>query len=170
MCVALTLGLVAGCSSTADVISGEPEELLVALMAEVNATFTDGFRGESDYVPVTADNSEFALGLTPEQFTANVQGAFQARAMMMTTAETAILVHANDAGAAKEVAALIAAGFDSTQWICVMPDRSVVVTAGSWVFLAVGATDVVEAMVAAFDKLAKGTAGEPNVFYTGITG
>jgi hypothetical protein len=161
--------LLTACGSKAEVISGTPEELLPALVAEARATLPEYGLGDTFDEAVTADSAEFALGLTAAQFTANVDSAFQAKAMMMTTPQTAILVKAKDAAAAAEVARLIAAGFDSTQWICVMPERSVVVTAGSWVLLAVGSVDSTNALVEAFGKLAEGSAGEPNTFYFGPT-
>ena len=85
---------------------------------------------------------------------------------MITSAQTTVLVQAKSPTAATEAASKIADNFDSTQWICVMPDRSLVVTAGSYVLLTVGTQNVTQAMVDAFKVLSKDTAGDPVVFFT----
>ncbi|MCL1838859.1 MAG: hypothetical protein FWG47_06040 [Propionibacteriaceae bacterium] len=166
----LTLALLSACSGSpaGDVITGDPATLLPPLVAEANATLpTEQQMMGSFDEPVTAENSEFAAGIPGEKFGQLVTAAFSSKAGMITSAQTTVLIQANDTAAASEVAQLVAAEFDSTQWICVMPERSLVVTAGSYVMLAVGTQNGTGALVEAFNKLSNNTASEPVIFYTG---
>ena len=165
----LTIALLTACgSSPADVITGDPATLLPALMAEANATLSsdEQMTGTLDE-PITVENSEFAAGIPPADFSELVTAAFQSKAGMITSAQTTVLIQAKDPTAAAKVSQLVAAGFDSGQWICVMPERSLVVTAGSYVLLAVGMKNGTQALVDAFKKLSHNTASDPVVFYSG---
>ncbi|MDR0435687.1 MAG: DUF4358 domain-containing protein [Propionibacteriaceae bacterium] len=121
--------------------------------------------GVTELAEVTAEDAQSTLGLSAADFDKYVAEATVSRALMMTSAHEVTLVKVKDGASVADLKAAIAAGFDSTKWICVVPDKSVVIDSGSYVLLVVSYSDTVDAILKAF-KDAAGTVGSENVFYT----
>jgi hypothetical protein len=130
---------------------------LLADEDKLGMTFTD---------PVTADNSEGMLGLTAEEFGEYAVSAYASNAAIISIAHEAALIECVDDAAAKSVKALVAKGFNSEKWICVFPDRSLVVDSGRYVLLAASSVKYCDAVVASFTSAMGGAAGQPDIFYT----
>jgi len=115
---------------------------------------------------VSSDVCQNTLGLSPDDFNKYVVSAYVSTAAISTFAHEIALIQTKDANSAAQVKKLISGdgGFDSTQWICVYPDESTVVSSGSYVLLAVSRADVVTAALNAF-KAEAGTVSDTNVFY-----
>ncbi|MDR1069873.1 MAG: DUF4358 domain-containing protein [Gracilibacteraceae bacterium] len=149
----------------ADTLTGETVEILAAVVAAAGeaaeAPLPQSFEDQ-----VTAENCQGMLGLTPEQFAEYVTDAYVSNAALTTSAHEVALVKCNDPAAAAEVKALIAEGFDSQKWVCVLPDESSVVDSGSYVLLLATSSDYAEALTAGFTALAADNTGEKIVFYT----
>jgi hypothetical protein len=115
---------------------------------------------------VTAETAQHTLGLTEAQFAEHVESACESAAAISAIAQSNVLVKCKSAAAAAEVKKLVAGGFDSHKWVCVMPEQSVVVESGSYVLLAVGEVETTNALVEAFKSLSGGNMGSPDVFFT----
>ena len=115
--------------------------------------------------PVTADNCENMLGLTPEQFNQYVTDAYSSSAAIITQAFQVALVKCKDSKAATEVKNLIAGGFNSQKWVCVIPEQCFVVEAGSFVLLGAVYDNVAGALQNSFNEQFEGRAGNVNKFY-----
>ena len=164
---ALLLGF-AACSPAAgakDTLTGTPAEVFTQL--KDTAALELGMTMDND---VTAENSQYILGLTPEQFGQYVEAAYESTAAIATFAQSNAVIKCKDAAAAAEVKKLIAAGFDSAKWICVFPEQSLVVESGSYVLLAVGKAETGNALVEALGTLSGNNTGASEVFYTSISG
>ena len=148
-----------------DTLTGTPEEILAQLKedpkVELGMTLDEAVKPDGGIT-----NPKNALGLTDEQFAQYVEAAFEAKAAIMTHAQSTSVIKCKSAADAAEVKKLIAAGFDSNKWICVFPDQSVVVESGSYLLLAVGKVDATNALVEAFKSLSGGNIGTPDVFFT----
>ena len=144
-----------------DTLTGPPEEVLAQLKEASSVELPMSFDSE-----VTADKAQNTLGLTEAQFGEYVESAYESAAAISTFAQSNVLVKCKDIAAAAEVKKLVAAGFDSHQWVCVLPDQSVVVESGSYVLLAVGAAETTNALVEAFKSISGGNTGSPDVFFT----
>jgi hypothetical protein len=141
--------------------------LLDTIVAGANELLDENSRLGMTFVdPVTADNCQGRLGLTPEQFAEYVVGASTSNAAIMSIAHEVALIECADADAAATVKSLVAKGFDSLQWICVYPERSVVVESGNYVLLAATRADFADAVTESFTAV-MGGAGQPDTFYTG---
>jgi len=146
-----------------DTLSGTPEEVL----AQLKETVDLGMTFDDEITPGSmVSTPQIALGLTDAQFAQLVESAYEAKATILTMAQRTAVVKCKDAAAAAQVKKLIAEGFDSHQWICVFPDRSVVVESGSYVLLAVGIAETTDALVEAFRAVSGGNTGSPDVFFT----
>ncbi len=164
MVLAITFLLV-GCQNQKakeDQFTGSAQEVHAEIMKEsgleLGMTFDD---------PVTEETCTSYLGLTAEEFNEFVTDAFASNAAMTTTPHLTAVIKCKDFNAAVKVKELIATGFDSGRWICVMPDESFVVESGSYVFLVSTIKDNVEPLKKGFTTAAKDTAGEFNEFYSG---
>ena len=161
MAVALLLAFAAcgGSPLAKDTLTGTPEELLAQLKdkVELGMTLDD---------EVTAEKAQNVLGLTEAQFAEYTDSAYEAAAAISTFAQSNVIVKCKDIAAAAEVKKLIAAGFNSQKWVCVMPEQSVVVESGSYILLAVGTAETTNALVEAFKNLSDGNTGAPDVFFT----
>ncbi|MDR1605136.1 MAG: DUF4358 domain-containing protein [Gracilibacteraceae bacterium] len=150
----------------ADTLTGELPEIIAALIAGANENLTEKLP-QSFEDPVTAENCQGMLGLTPEQFSEYVTEAYVSNSALTTSAHEIALVKCLDQAAAAEVKNLIAQGFDSGKWVCVMPDESSVIDSGSYVLLLSTAAQYADALTASFTALAADNTGEKNVFYSG---
>ncbi|MDR1961913.1 MAG: DUF4358 domain-containing protein [Gracilibacteraceae bacterium] len=151
---------------TEESLTGELPDILASVIEGANATLPEPLP-QSFEDPVTAEDCQGMLGLTPEQFAQYVEGAYVSNAALTTSAHEIALVKCKDAAAAAEVKQLIAAGFDSAKWVCVLPDESSVIDSGSYVLLCVTLSQYSDALTASFKALAADNTGEKVVFYTG---
>jgi hypothetical protein len=148
-------------------LSGTTSEILDSLLALGNEAL-----GADDSLPMTfpsdvsADNSQNMLGLDAEQFATYVADAVAHTAAISTTPYEVALIRCNDTAAADEVRKLVAAGFDSNKWICVIPDESFVMQSGEYVFLGVARTGEAFYLKEGFAKLAGISADDAEVFFT----
>jgi hypothetical protein len=149
-----------------DTLTGELPDLLASVIAGANAALTEKLP-QSFEDQVTAENCQGMLGLTPEQFTEYVTGAYVSNSALSTSAHEIALVKCKDQSAAAEVKQLMAQGFDSGKWVCVMPDESSVIDSGSYVLLISTISQYADALTASFSDLAANNVGEKNIFYTG---
>ncbi|MDR0822094.1 MAG: DUF4358 domain-containing protein [Oscillospiraceae bacterium] len=116
--------------------------------------------------PVSGDNSKNATGLDTDQFNKYVAEATVSTGAMMTMPHQIAVIKCKDEAAAKEVKALVASGFDSNKWICVIPDKSAVTASGEYVLLVVGRNEASAAVLSAFADLTGVSADKANVFFT----
>ncbi|MDR1322404.1 MAG: DUF4358 domain-containing protein [Gracilibacteraceae bacterium] len=149
----------------ADTLTGETGEILAAVVAAAAET-AEAPLPQSFEDQVTAENCQGMLGLTPERFAEYVTDAYVSTSALSTSAHEVALVKCNDPAAAAAVKALIAEGFDSQKWVCVLPDESSVVDSGSYVLLLATSSEYAEALTAGFTALAADNTGEKIVFYT----
>jgi len=115
---------------------------------------------------VTSDMAHNDVGLTSSDFDRLVTSAASSLAAIGTFAHQIAIIQANDTSAATQVKNLIsgANGYDAQKWICVWPDKVIVVESGAYVLLAAANADVVDAAIAAFQKEA-GTIGSVVTFF-----
>lgn len=157
---ALLLGVYAcAVKPAAEPLTGTPEEILALLKEKVEPLMTQDSA-------VTAELAQGATGLTAAQFEEYVVTAAESAAVISAQAQTTVVLQCKDAAAASQVKTRIAAEFDSGKWICVFPEQSLVMEAGSYVMLAAGTKDSTDALAAAFGELAQGQASAPYIFYT----
>jgi hypothetical protein len=175
MSLVLTVLLLAGCAKPAPV----PSDTLTGALTDVLAAVLTGAQtllDEADQITmsfedeVTAENSAGMLGLTAEDFGKYVSEAYASNAAFITFAHEIALVRCVDAGAAAKVKKLVADGFDPNKWICVWPQRSVVIDSGSYVLLVASRNVSADAILQSFKTLAEGNVGEADVFFTAPEG
>jgi len=155
-----------GGGSGKDTLTGSLSDIVTAVTkdADNNLTGNDKLPMLMD-TPVTADNVQGLLGLSPQDKDTYVSDVAVYMAAISAIAFQVALVKCKDAASAAKVADLIAKGLDPTKWICVMPGQGFVQTSGSYVLLFVGTDTQATAVSAAFKTAAGGNASEPNVFY-----
>ena len=115
---------------------------------------------------VSPDMSQNDIGLSTADFNRLVTSAASSLAAIGTFAHQIAIIQANDASAATEVKNLISGsgGYDSQKWICVWPEKVIVVESGAYVLLAAARADVVDAAINAFQSEA-GTIGTVKTFF-----
>ncbi|MDR0876308.1 MAG: DUF4358 domain-containing protein [Clostridiales Family XIII bacterium] len=153
-------GLGSGTTAQTDTLSGDTGGIISQLFNDADAEIPATFQDE-----VTEESAQGLIGLTADEFKKYVAQASVSTAAINAQAFEVALIKAADAGAAGEVAALVAKGFDSGKWICVFPEQSLTSVSGSYVLLAVGGKEQTDALAAAFKSLAQDNATAPNVFY-----
>ena len=101
---------------------------------------------------VSPEMSQNDIGLSTADFNRLVTSASSSLAAIGTFAHQIVIIQANNASAATEVKNLISGsgGYDSQKWICVWPEKVIVVESGPYVLLAAARADVVDAAVEAF--------------------
>jgi len=109
---------------------------------------------------VSSDMSQNDIGLSTADFNSLVASAASSLAAIGTFAHQIAIIQANDASAATQVKNLISGtgGYDAQKWICVWPEKVIVVESGAYILLAAAHADVVDAAVEAF-KSEAGTIG-----------
>jgi len=146
-------------------LTGSPIEILGGLVDDISSAGVD--------MPISLPPTEVALdlshntiGLTEAEFERLVVSAAFNVAAIGTFAHQIIVIQANDARAAGEVKGLVSApgGYDPQKWICVWPERAIVVESGEYVLLAASRAEVVEAAIDAFRDEA-GTIGTVVTFF-----
>ena len=115
---------------------------------------------------VQSDMAHNDVGLSSADFDRLVTSAASSLAAIGTFAHQIVLIQANDAAAASQIKNLIsgAGGYDAQKWICVWPEKAVVVESGAYILLAAAHADVVDAAVEAFKNEA-GSIGTVVTFY-----
>jgi len=109
---------------------------------------------------VTSDMSQNDVGLSSADFDRLVNNASSSLAAIGTFAQKIVIIQAKDASAATEIKALVSGtnGYDAQKWICVWPEKVIVVESGEYVLIAAAKADVVDAAVAEF-RAEAGTIG-----------
>ena len=148
-------------AEASDTLNGRVADILPDVLADADSELPMMFDDA-----VTTETSQGMLGLTPDQFEQYISEATASTAAISTFAVQFALVKCNDIPAAAEVKGLIAKGYDSSKWICVMPEQSMTVESGSYVLLAVGPAASVEAVLKSFTDAAGGNVGSPDVFFS----
>lgn len=116
--------------------------------------------------PITPELSMGMLGLSTEDFGQYVTEATASNAAIMSIAHEVALVKCTDSEAAYKVRDLIASGFNSGKWICVMPQQSFVISSGEYVLLGATKTENAEAIQQAFANMFDNS--ETVIFYNGV--
>ena len=173
--VCLILALVtaiflAGCGGNnageRDTLSGSTEELLTAIVVGANKLLPeDDQLAESFTDVITAENSEWVLGVSSDDFARYVTDAYSSTASIITFAHQVALMKCKDFSSAAQMKRLVASGFDSDKWICVWPERSFVVESGSYVLLVASTNTGGDKILESFKTLANNNVGEVNIFY-----
>jgi len=168
--LAITLFSMIGCAkdaATQSALTGEPDEIMVALMEKAAGYVTDKYGLPATFNdPVTAATAQGLFGLSAEEFDTYIESAISNKGMLLTTAHIVTLAKLKDAADYKTVMNLVAEGFDSGQWICVFPDESLVIASGPYVLLIASKTDWSNAVLTAFKEMA-GEYTKANTFYAG---
>lgn len=155
----------AGCGNSAtgkDTITLSAQEMIEKIVSDCGEEVL-GFTMEE---AVTADKSQSYLGLSEDDFAKYVDSAFMSYGAFTTSASLFAVIKAKDAASAKSVKDLVASGFNSMRWVCVLPETSVVIESGSYVLLAVSSQASVDKVVEIFSEQAGDNIGEEKVFYT----
>ncbi|MCL2124729.1 MAG: hypothetical protein FWH33_01925 [Oscillospiraceae bacterium] len=149
-------------------LSGAPADILSSLVDSLNAA---GLQMPMSFppTPVSAQDSQNAIGLSEADFNNYVSAAAQSIAAIGTFAHQIVIIQGVDDNAAAQIKKLVSGsgGYDSQKWICVFPEKTVAIDAGPYVLLVAANRDVVDAAVELF-KTAAGNAGEAVTFYEGI--
>jgi len=115
---------------------------------------------------VQSDMAQNDVGLSSADFDRLVTSAASSLAAIGTFAHQIVIIQANGASAATQVKNLISGsgGYDAQKWICVWPDKVIVVESGAYVLLAAAKANVVDAAIEAFKNEA-GTIGTVVTFF-----
>ena len=149
----------AGGSGGSSNLAGSPIDVLGQLV--------DGLKDAGVEMPMTlppteveAELSQNTIGLSEDDFNKLVKSAAYNLAAIGTFAHQIIVIQANDSRAAGEVKGLISGpnGYDPKKWVCVWPERVIVVDSGDYVLLVAARAPVVEASIDIFTEMA-GTTG-----------
>ena len=160
-----TPGTGSGSSGTSTNLTGSALDILTKLDEDLKQT---GIEMPMTLPPleVSADMSQNDIGLSSADFNRLVTSAASSLAAIGTFAHQIVIIEANSAAAATEAKNLISgsSGYDAQKWICVWPDKVIVVESGQYLLLAAANADVVDAAVEAF-KAEAGTIGSVVTFF-----
>lgn len=148
--------------NTSGGLSGSAQDVLNAIYD--NSEFQKGMTFDS---AITADNCQSYLGLTADELEQYVEDALVSNAAITTNAQQVAVIKCKSAEDAVTVKGLVAAGFDSGRWICVMPQQSFVVEAGQYVLLAATTEDGAAQLQAGLAAIAGDSMGQVDTFFTG---
>lgn len=138
-----------------DTIEGDPLELLNTLVTDAKIELM------TENMELAADETlTYLLGLTPEDFTADVEKGAVSMAMISSQAHMVALLKCNDAAAAQTVKEKLQKQFDIRRWLCVTPEMCYAINSGSYVFFVASTVDYGEALLEGFTALAKDNVGE----------
>ena len=166
--LALALALSLAACSNGGGTAGETSKL-TGTSAEVMTAINEG----ADYADqpmlgeeaLSADNCESTIGLTADEFNANVTDGTVSYAMISSVAHMTAVLKCKDSTAAAAVKEAIAGGFDMQRWVCVMPETAFVAADGEYVYFAASFSDYAEALWTSFTTLA----GNDSIGRTDIT-
>ncbi|MDR0492012.1 MAG: hypothetical protein LBH28_12290 [Oscillospiraceae bacterium] len=146
-------------------LAGTPEEIIAKLVEDIANT---GAQMPMSMPPmaVAAEVSQNTIGLSEADFNKYVAAAAQSMAAIGTFAHQIIIIQGVDDKAAVQIKNLVSgsSGYDPKKWICVFPEKAIVVESGSYVLLVASYGEVADAAVEAFRKTA-GNIGEVNTFW-----
>ena len=158
-------GSEAGGGGSGTGLTGTPIEILGSL---VDGLVNTGVEMPMSLPPTEVDIelSHNTVGLTEDEFGRLLVSAAFNIAAIGTFAHQIIIMQANDTRAASEVKNLVSGpnGYDSQKWICVWPERVIVVESGEYVLLVAARADVVDAAIDVFRDMA-GTIGTVVTFF-----
>ncbi|MDR0293269.1 MAG: DUF4358 domain-containing protein [Oscillospiraceae bacterium] len=161
----------AGCQSPGaggdSKLSGSAEDVLNLVLDGIDASLPEDQKMPMSFSqPVTADDSQYTIGLSPDDFDKYVSEAVSSMATIGTHAHQIILIKAKSVQDAAEVKKLITSdgGYDPKKWVCVYPKKGVAVDSGSYVLLIAGEAAVADAGVGVFKNEA-GSAGDVITFW-----
>ena len=149
-------------------LTGAPEDIL--------AKFVDDLRNAGAEMPmsmppsaVSAEESQYAIGLSEADFQQYVAAAAQSIAAIGTFAHQIVIYQGVDANAAGQIKRLVSesGGYDPQKWICVFPETVVVVDSGPYVLLVASYREVAEIALEVFEATA-GSTGETITFWSGV--
>jgi hypothetical protein len=165
--VLIVAAVITGCGAKAkDTITGAAGDVLSSVITDADASLPEAGKLPVTFNdPVTAETSPGALGLTADDFTKYISEAYTATAMLNVNAHGVALVNVKDIKDAATVKKLMADGFDSQKWVCVMPEISFVIDSGSYILLAATTKSGADALVSSFSALAGGNVGDRVNFY-----
>lgn len=109
----------------------------------------------SKYAPLTADNSEYNVGVALDAYKEGIC----AEAAMSAQAHSVCLLKANSADEAAQLAKDVAAGANPRKWVCVEAERTIVAYSGDTVLLVMSYNDLAQTVLDNF----KAKFGEDNV-------
>jgi len=141
-------------------LSGEPADILNNLIEACDVEMVNTMD-----VAISADNAQYYLGLSSEQFSQYVEAAAVKEAAINAQAHLLAVIKCADADAAAELKTLVAENFDPLRWICVIPEQCFVVEADNYLLLAATYADVATALQNAFADAAGSSMGAVEVFY-----
>jgi len=146
---------------------------LTGSSVEILKTLDDELRSTGLQMPMTLPPSEVdpelshnTIGLTEQELEKLTVSAAYNVAAIGTFAHQIIVIQAVSTNAAAEIKGIVSSpnGYDPQKWICVWPERAIVVEAGEYVLLVAAKADVVEAAIEAFRNEA-GTIGTVVTFF-----
>jgi hypothetical protein len=135
-------------------IEGAPMELLGGLVTDAEIPFM------CENAELSAENVEWLLGLTADDYSANVVNGAVSMAMMSAQAHMVALLECKDFEAAKAVKEKLHTQFDIRRWVCVIPEMCYVIDSGKYVFFVASGVDFGEALLTGFKALAQDNVGE----------
>ena len=115
---------------------------------------------------VSAEESQNTIGLSEADFNKYVASAAHSLAAIGTFAHQIILIQGVDNKAAAQIKNLVSSddGYNPKKWVCVYPDKGIVVDSGSYVLLVAASDEVADAAVEVFKNIA-GSIGEVITFW-----
>lgn len=105
-----------------------------------------------DYI--TAETSETYVGLTSEEFTANIEEGVFYESMMMPANQSYCLLKVKDGVNTEDIMQKVFAKANPVKWICMSADRVLVMGDDSYVFLAMGPVETCDLLEEKFKALA----------------
>ena len=143
-------------------------EVFEGTLDEINASIIEnsGVQGVGTFEDIITDeNCEFTIGLSADDLNNYMETGLLSMAAINAQAHLAALIKAKDASSATKLAELIAEKFNVHRWICVVPEKCYVITAGSYVYFVASNNETAEGYINSFKALAGNAAGEANLFY-----
>lgn len=135
-------------------IEGAPMDLLGGLVTDAKIEIM------CENAELSADNVEWLLGLSADDYTANVANGAISMAMMSAQAHMVALLECKDFETAKAVKEKLHTQFDIRRWVCVIPEMCYVIDSGKYVFFVASGVEYGEALLNGFKALAQDNVGE----------
>lgn len=108
----------------------------------VNAPFT---------VDITSEMSEMYIGLSEDDFNANVLEAACYESMMMPSNQSFCLVKVKDTSKVEDLKQKIFDNCNPRKWICMTADRVIVLNSGEYIMLAMASQESCNALIPTFE-------------------